>query len=58
MDNVLNNNSVDNDLANAVSMDELLAKVKEHIHELYQKPNYENTSKSPTNSIEILQRSY
>ena len=43
MGNVLNNNNVDNDLANAISMDELLAKVKEHIHELYQKPNYANT---------------
>ena len=43
MRNNLNNNNVENDLANAISMDELLAKVKEHIHELYQKPNYANT---------------
>lgn len=58
MCNVLNNNNVDNDLANAISMDELLAMVKEHIHELYQKPNNANTSKNHTSSIEVLQRSY
>ena len=58
MGNILNNNNVDNDLANAISMDELLAKVKEHIHELYQKPNYANTSKNYTGSIEVLQQSY
>lgn len=49
-------NDVEFDLARAVSMDEMLNMVKEHIHELYQKQNYENKSESLAGSMELLQQ--
>jgi len=50
-------NSSKEDLKRAISMDEMLVLVKQHIHELYQKRNYESKSKSVTRDMELLQRS-
>jgi hypothetical protein len=53
----ISSNSSKDDLRRAISMDEMLVLVKKHIHELYQKRNYESKSKSVARDMEILQRS-
>lgn len=52
----ISSNSSKDDLRRAISMDEMLVLVKKHIHELYQKRNYESKSKSVARDMEILQR--
>ena len=48
-------NNVDNDLARAISMDEMLNMVKEDIHEIYKNQNNEIDSKNIARSKKVLQ---